>query len=343
MVTKIILVWAVTVIAACLTGMLYTKAAGEKRNTLALNLMAGILMLWAVFQLMAVPCIFMKISFSVFTRVYTGVIVLLCLLSVILNRKSILFSWKDRIEGILKSPKIMAVVVMILLLQMFMYVRYVHVDGDDAFYVATAVTTESTDTMYQVNPYTGEAYKSFPMRYVMSPFPVFISYLARVFQVHPTIMAHTILPVILVTAGFCVLCLLGQALFPEDRKKATLFVMFCQVIQLFSGFNVYQPGMFYLIRIWQGKAVLAAVLLPFCFYIGKKLMGKNMKTADWLLTASLMLSCSMVSSMGIMLGAISMGILGIIAAFYQKSPGILIKTALCCIPNVVYALIYVIN
>lgn len=185
MVIKIILVCVITALAAGLTGMLYTRAAGEKSSTPALHLTAGMLILWAVFQLIAVPCIFMKISFSKFSGIYTGIITLLSLLSVILNRKNILFSWKDNRKNILKSPKIMASAVILLLLQMFMYIGFGHVDGDDAFYVATAVTTESTDTMYQINPYTGEAYKAFPMRYVMSPFPVFISFLAKVFQVHP--------------------------------------------------------------------------------------------------------------------------------------------------------------
>lgn len=341
MAIKLLCGYALTGSAAVILGMLYTRFIEKRKDTLALNIVAGILIFWAVFQLVSVPCIFGKISFTQFSYIVGIITIVLCTLSLILNRKRILLSIKEEIWYAKGSPLILVAALLILVLQVYMYVQYTHEDADDAFYVATAVTADKTDTMYQINAYTGEFYKSFPMRYVLSPFPIFVAFMGRIFQIHPTIMAHTVLPVFLMIIGFCVLYLLGTILFPDDRKKAGYFIVFCQIVQIFSGFNVYQQGMFFLVRIWQGKAVLAGILLPFCFYMGKRLLAQEVKKADWFLISVLMLSCCMVSSMGIMLGAVCMGILGILAAIYKKSIKILLLSGVCCIPNVIYALIYV--
>lgn len=343
MIIKLLCSFVLTGVIAVVVGMLYTRFLETQKDTLALRFAAGMLILWAVFQLIAIPCIFGKVGFKEFSWLFGISIIVLVLLSGILNRKNIFSKIREDVVYLSKSPLIMAAAIILLFLQMYVYVRYMHIDEDDAFYVATAVTTDKTNTMYQINAYTGEPYHSFPMRYVLSPFPVFIAFMGRIFGVHPTIMAHTILPVILTALCFCVLYVLGRELFPEDRKKAGYFVVFCQIIQLFSGFNVYQQGMFYLVRIWQGKAVLAAILLPFCFYIGKRLFQQKIQKADWFLSCALMLSCCMVSSMGIMLGAISIGILGILAALYKRSIKTLLLTGLCCVPNMIYAVVYILK
>ncbi len=62
--------------------------------------------------------------------------------------------------------------------------------------------------------------------------------------------------------------------------------------------------------------------------------------ADWLFLLLLMCAFCMVSSMGIMLGAVMLGIFGILGAARNKSIKILIYTALCCIPNMICAAIY---
>ncbi len=334
---KMILVYAVVFIVLELLGMLCTQWKEEK-NTIALNFIVGLFLAFAIFEILAIPCIFTYQKFHVFTGIYAGIILLLCAVSFVINAKKIKeIHWNKK-----KIPWIMVVAIILILFEMFMYVHYAHIDDDDAFFVATAVTTLEEDSMYVVNPYTGDAYKEFPARYVLSPFPIWNAFLSKVFAVHPTLFAHTFLPVILVLAAAFIYYLIGMELFEQDSRKTGYFLVFCTLIQMFSGYTRHPQGMVYLVRLWQGKAVLAAILLPACFYVAMRLFWKKSGWRDWLFCLILMISCCMVSSMGIMLGAISMGLLGILYAIKQKKFKNLLFTGLCCIPNAALAAVYLV-
>lgn len=336
---KMILVYLVVFVVLELLGMLYTQWREEK-NSIALNFIAGLFLAFAIFEVLAIPCIFTYQKFHVFAGLYGGVLLLLCVLSFIWNYKKIAEFFREKTGGKKSVPLIFIVAILLILFEMFMYVHYAHIDDDDAFYVATAVTTLEEDSMFTVNPYTGDAYKSFPTRYVLSPFPIWNAFLSKVFAVHPTLFAHTVLPVIMVAAAFFVYYLIGMRLFEQDKRKTGYFLVFCTLIQMFSAYTRHPQGMVYLVRIWQGKAILASVLLPACFYLAMRLFQKKAGWRDWTLCLTLMISCCMVSSMGIILGTISMGIFGILGAIFQKRFKNLVFTAFCCIPNMALAVLY---
>lgn len=353
---KILLVCIVIFAVLELLGMVIVPEREEK-DSIALYFVKGLFLAFAVFEILAVPCIFTSQSFGFLTVLYGGILLLLCLLSLVLNRGRI-GEWIRSEMNVVKMffhrensnrnwrelgiPVVMLAAVGLILFEMFMYVHYAHIDDDDAFYVATAVTTVEEDSMFQVNAYTGDPYSSFPARYVLSPFPIWNSFLSKVFAVHPTIFAHNFLPVLLIAAAFFVYYLIGMELFEQDRRKTGYFLVFCTVIQMYSGYTRHPQGMVYLVRLWQGKAVLAAVLLPACLYAAMRLFWKEAGWRDWLFCLTLMLSCCMVSSMGIMLGAIGMGLLGILYAVMHKSLRNLVYTALCCVPNILLAGLYLV-
>lgn len=87
----------------------------------------------------------------------------------------------------------MTAAILLILLQVAVLVFYAHMDADDSFYVGTATTAVETDTIFEVNPYTGALYQALPRRYVLSPFPVFLAVVSRLCAgLHPAIVAHTV-------------------------------------------------------------------------------------------------------------------------------------------------------
>ena len=62
-----------------------------------------------------------------------------------------------------------------IIFQMSMLAFYMHLDADDAMYVATAATTLKTDTMYQYAADTGIPLTTMPSRYILSPLSYFYS------------------------------------------------------------------------------------------------------------------------------------------------------------------------
>lgn len=337
---KMLLICSIVFVVLELLGMLYTRWQ-EEENGIALNFVAGLFLTFAIFEILVIPCIFSYQKFHIFAGLYGSLLVLLCSCSLILNRKKLKeFFGKSRECKGKKIPVIFVVVLFLIVFEMFMYVHFAHVDDDDAFYVATAVTTLEEDSMFLIDPYSGEPYDSFPTRYVLSPFPIWNAFMSKVFRIHPTIFAHMVLPVLMIAAAFFVYYLIGMRLFQQDLKKTGYFLLFCTMIQMFSAYTRHPQGMVYLVRIWQGKAILASVLLPACFYLAMRLFWEKAGIRDWLLCFILMCSCCMVSSMGIILGAISMGLFGIWGAFSKRKFREAAFTALCCIPNVILAIFY---
>lgn len=117
--------------------------------------------------------------------------------------------------------------------------------------------------------------------------------------------------------------------------------MLVSMVHLFSYYSIYTQGTFLLLRIWQGKAFLAAVLLPGIFYSVLCLNEKTAGKAERGLLAVLALSACLVSSMGIMLAPMMIGLLGIISTCMYRQWKKMVFLAACCIPSLCYAAVYI--
>ncbi len=325
-------------------GILYTRMlrTSSEANSIIRNWVSGMVICLAIFYLLAMPATYLEKSLSGLAYVYIGIIALLCMISLIVNCRRLVAIIKDLFHTLRHMPWITILAVVVIGFQIYMYVFQMHVDDDDSFYVATAVTAVHTDTIFQFNPYSGAAYSAYPSRYVLSPFPILVAVLARLSTIHPTILAHTLLPVIFVPLAYGVFMLTGHELFKGDREKTAYFVLLAAVVQMFAATTTHTQGMVMLVRIWQGKALLASALLPLVFYLGMRLMMDKFEKADWFLLLSLMLACCLVSSMGIMLGAIMTGIMAILIAFQKRKIRPLVQMLLCCLPNLIFAGIYLV-
>ena len=194
--------------------------------------------------------------------------------------------------------------------------------------------------MYQYNAYTGEAYSAYPARYILAPFPVFIAMIGKLLFTHPTIIAHSVLPFVFIPMAYGVYWLVGRLLFKDDMKKTWLFLALICILNLFGNQTVYTVSTFLLTRIWQGKAVLAAILLPLIIYVSLKVYHSEMVRADWVMLFGVMLASCMVSSMGVVLAPVELVVFVLTYAFLQKNYMNIWKALICCIPNVLVGVIF---
>lgn len=323
-----------------LAGMLYTSSMKESPNSIFKNWASGVIICLAIFEILAIPAIFMGRSLTELSYLYATTLIVICMISLWLGRNRFRSMFFETLVFLRHTPWITILPLLVIAFQLYMYAAYMHSDEDDSFYIATATTAVSTDTLFQFDPYSGVAYDTFPSRYVLSPFPIWIAVISRLFGIHTLILAHTVLPLILLPLSYVVCTLIGYEFFARNREKTACFVLFAAVIQMFSYTTTHTQGTVLLLRIWQGKAVLASILLPFVFYLGIRMIEHELERMDWLLLLCLMLACCVVSSMGIMLGAIMAGILGVLAAFYKKNIWLMVKIFLCCIPNLLLSFVY---
>ena len=236
---------------------------------------------------------------------------------------------------------LLVVLVVLIVLQTAMLGIGTHMDDDDAFYVATATTSVDTDTLYQIEPYTGNVYGNFPARYVLSPFPMLAAVISRCTGIRPAVVCHTVYPFFLIPLAYGVYALLAEKVFAGKKEEKKLFLIGVSLIQLYSGVSSLTVGKFLLIRIWQGKAILAAIILPYLLYFALEYGSQRyLKMREWWLLICVMMAGCFVSSMGIMLAAIEVGLLSILAVIKYKNVRLLLQAALSNVLNLLLAGIY---
>ena len=334
------------------TGLMINRFMDEENRSFVAAYVAGFLTLLALFQLITVPIVFMDPwGFETVVNIFTVITTLFTGMGIIVTmhywrrvgkifRKQSGFTERGRLE------QIQWILVFVLIgLQLFMAVTHASFDGDDAFYVVQSVITDETNTMYRILPYTGGSTR-LDMRHAMAVFPIWIAYIARMTGIHATIVSHTILPVILIPLTYMIYYEIGKKLWKEKSEQLPSYMIFVCLLQIFGNVSIYNNATFLLMRTWQGKSMLANVVIPGVFmvllWIFEGEPGKRSRRAGaWILLFMLNITAAMMSTASVFLNSFLIGIMAIVFSLQEKNIKILFKMAACCIPCVVYALLYV--
>lgn len=320
-----------------------------------------ILSLFCIFEIICVPAIFLHASLSGVIVFFLFSIALLVFTLWKMKRLPWQMYGKDgekdaatvaKGENIgALAGKLRVLCILCILFQLVLVIFYRHTDDDDAWYLGLAVSAYETGEMFAYSPYTGNAMElADGGDYVLSPLPMLWAALGKLFHVHPTVLAHTLVPVFMLLWGYYIYLLLGKRLFGGDKESAGAyaFLLFMNVLNLFGFYSTRTSGAFLLFRSWQGKAVFCAILVPCLFYYFLGLMqnvsrqdagdGKSRELIGIYLTmgAGCLASFSAAALMPLLLFA--MALTYAIAARSLKMP---LKMCGAAIPNVILAGIYV--
>lgn len=325
----------------------------QRAGGLAFQWTSGQFCLWAGFQLICVPLVLLRrefgdvlLLFSVYcaAAVFCGVI----RLTVCRRRRK-----ASREEGVVRKaggrPDRAAVVwwvifAVLLVFQLAQAVGMTYADGDDAYYVGVSTTVKDSWLLYGKLPYTG-AYTGLDARHGLAPFPVWVAYLAELSGMETAVASHLVLPAVLIAFAYAVFYLLGRQLFPEKDEKLPLFLVFTELLVLFGDYSIYTVENFLIARSRQGKAALGSIVIPFLFF----LMGLWLKRQEekervparlYLLIAMTVLTGCLCSTQGALLVGLLAGITGLAGAVVHRRWGRLALLALCCMPCIGFAILY---
>lgn len=311
------------------------------KNNLALNFVIGFIVMIGIFQPITLLAIYFKASLSFLTIIMKLLWIVLSVLSFVLNWKRIFRCICSAPELLKKMNFFLVGAILLILIQAYFYVAFEHIDDDDAFFVATATTSIANDNLYIVSPYTGELYKKLPTRYILSPFSIFYAVMSKLAYVHTTIYAHLFLPIILLMFVYCVYYLWGKEWF-RDKRTLGLFLILLSFINMFGNYSEFTTQSFLLFRLWQGKAFLAAGIIPFILYLCYKIRKEDKQIMYWgglfLGTAA----ASHVSSMGIFLTPVCIGVWALADLIMTKKIKRPIFYIGCCLPCILCGVVYLI-
>lgn len=314
----------------------------EEKTDLLLAVVCGAICMLAIFYIIVMPMLFLKIPLHTLVICWCCLILYLCGLSLFMNlrrRKEIL---SNNLRQIKTMPWVAILIIILIMAQAFILTWYQHEDADDAFYVANATTAVSTDSIFQYDPYTGLSLDVYPARYVFSPFPIFIALLSKLVLIHPAIVAHTVLPAVLIPLSYVILAVLGKKLFPDRPSAVLLFLLFLCILNAFGNVSIYTNSTFLLFRIWQGKAVLANIVLPATLYFSYRAMLGEKNFGEWMMLFACALTACLVSSMGILLAPMMISCLGFAFAVGKKKISTFVYSVVCCVPCIACGILSVI-
>lgn len=328
------------IVVPYLVGLLITGKFSRNKGSFALNMVCGYMTYFGALEIMTLSCYICGMSLSFLITIFVTLFLGLSVCSIFYNGKRMVRIFRERV-AYFKEHKVnwvMLAAVIIILAQTCLVSIRQHIDDDDAFYIGTAETAVATDTIMKYDPYTGYEGET-SSRYVLSPLPIYHAIMGELVGVKPVEYAHTLHPILMIPLGYMVLYLISTLFFEKDRKYREYFMLIMALINTFANYSVYSQGTFFMFRIWQGKAMLCAIILPAIMYFVLSVKDK-MKILEWLMLLLVMLSACFASSMGIILGVISLGCWGIAHLLTTKNWKTTCIMGSCALPNIILLVIY---
>ncbi len=322
-----------------LSGYSLCRLLKIKNEGLLFHCLAGTTLWWAVMEIVVIPLTLVLAPFRLFMAIYSilvgliSALGLLCWRNILEDGKQFLLVWGRYI-----TP---GYIFALLLLcgQLYFIHHHMYLEWDDAYYVNLANEAIHSDRIYWVYPETGAA-PDFDNRYVLSLWPVFYAWLSKLIGISPTIMAHTVLPWIMIPLAYTVYVLIGKQLFREDYQMQGFFLSLAILVHLYMTGEHISGLTFLSLTPWVGKGVLAGILLPLLFYW----LLRFSQEGTWKMGSLLCITClagCLLTSMGIMLVPIFVGMSVFLLAALKRSWGYLFKGILTCVPCVLLGFFYI--
>lgn len=240
---------------------------GNQERGSSEKIILGYVFVLAIFHIISIPLLYIEAKFTILF--YFSVLLLgICFIAYIVKkirqkngmRSDAHLSIKEKYEVCSKKRLLLWVGIIALIgIQVFYIVYFQHSDGDDSFYIAQINTILERNRLLDVDPSTGLEKFQLMSTYKLVSYEVLLSVVAEIFHVNPAFLCHTILPVFLIPLHYIVVYELGKSIRYEQKE---LFLLFCIVLNICSGFSGCTEGAFLALRIWQGKSVLANIILP---------------------------------------------------------------------------------
>lgn len=333
------LIWLIAV--PVLAGALFLR---KKETVTGIEcLLAGYLFLFSLFELLTLPMIWLRAPLHVLVICFgalTGIAALAGAFRLLKRKRA---GRPNMIEMLRRSSPFLWAALLVIGFQLLVVAVYAHFDADDSFFVAAGTTAAETDTIFEISAYSGLPYKTLPRRYVLSPFPIFLAVISRLCGgLHPAIVAHTVFPPVFLACVYCGVYQLARKWFRNDRNAQAVFLFLTAMLCWFSAYSVYNAGNFQMVRLWQGKAVLAAFLLPLNFYLCSSIILEEKPEYPWFFLLMANISCCLLSSMGIILAPLMTGIFALLGLLRFRSLKRTLCALSCCIPSIALGAVYII-
>ena len=323
-------------------GFIPVKHMNRLQKTPAMTYVCGWFVSFFLFELIAVPFILLERSFTSLVAVYTCIIGIVLLFS-IWHGRCLWSVYLDKIKQIREMPVYVIlgwiIFYLIVIFQMTYAVLYEYYDGDDAYYIATAVLTDTFDTMYLQDAYTGYIYP-LDARHAFSPTPIYQAWLSRLSGIAPAAVAHSVLAPVWLGFMYCIYGQIGSRLLWNRKNYKPVFMILIAVWYMYGNISLYTAETFAMTRTWQGKGMMAGMVIPAMFLSLVYLAQENVSQGMWMLFICVCMAAVFATSISFMIVPTITGVASVLIGYKKRSVKFAVELFLCCVPCLMLAVCY---
>lgn len=251
-----------------LLGELVTyKDTSDIARPIQVRYIMGLFLSLSLFWVLCVPMTFLKMSFTKLTIIYSCIIFVLGIVATWVHYRKRQFGkrWESfkLVMPVGWELAYFLIFFVLLGIQLY-YVAFYEATVwtyDDADYIVQSMNTISSDHMYLNSTVTGAEIEFIPKR-VLNSWLVYIAYLSKISGFHVTTIAHTIIPVVFLLIAYVVYSYIAVCWF-DKKEDRLIFLVVISVAFMFGYYSPYSLTFRLLVTLWQGKAVLSAIVIPF--------------------------------------------------------------------------------
>lgn len=349
--------------APMIIGVLVNFILPKEKRTIGVTFLLGVLVYLAVFEVVAIYCM-TTIMYSAFAYcvkyflIASWILIVLgigrvCYASFIKKDRNLIVSNKAIVMKITATKVYWLIFFGLLAFQLVMSVVMASFDGDDAYYVVESLLAQQADVMNTILPYTGNS-TSLDIRHALAVITMWIGFVAKVSGVHATIVSHSVIPLLFIPLVYLVYAQIGKVLFKDKKEMVPVFLIIVSFLMMFGNVSHYTPATFFLMRTWQGKAMVGNLVFPMIFWIflemyenvkasNKEISVDNAGTSSvylWIMLALVNMLSGMCSAMGVIFGSGIIALLALLLLIFSRNWKVILGAFFCMIPNLIYLALY---
>lgn len=238
----------------------------EEDSRISGRLILGFFAYQFLFTVAALPMKMLLLPLSWLSAVWAGCLAVLFVLFLILERKA----FAERVcrvfrEGERASLFLLAIVI---LAQLFLFNLNDETFAlwDQSYYIGDTATSLYTNTISQYDPYTGYQLDNLNREYLLETYQNHSAVMCQLLHIHPMIEVRTVMTSVVILLYQLIFYEIGMLLFRRDRLKSAFMLGVLFFLNLFS-FNLYTAGEFLMFRPFEGKTILAVLIIPGLFWL----------------------------------------------------------------------------
>lgn len=253
-----------------------------KNKSVIMTILVGFFAYFSLFQIFAMVFKVARLKLSSLSFLWLIIVIAICIITIIFGRKDISEKFKDSFRVISKN-KIWVIVVLAIIAFQLVFIELNGYSGslmDSSYYMGEIAMNVKTDTISQYDAYTGMQLQRLNSRYFFENYETHSSVVCQLFNIHPIIEVRTVMMAVVIIMHNLIICKIGQNLFKNNYLKTAIMMLFVMIINMFYTSNFSASSFFYN-RTYEGKSILANIILPMVILIVTEMVMKKTYKGFW--------------------------------------------------------------